>query len=91
MLSGAIDVLNSIIDTLKPLGQWLWDSFLQPLASWTGGIIIDVLKGIAEALKGVSDWINEHQTTVQVLATILGSFAAAWGLVNLAIEACQRN
>lgn len=87
MLSGAIDVLNSIIDTLKPLGQWLWDSFLQPLASWTGGIIIDVLKGIAEALKGVSDWINEHQTTVQVLATILGSFAAAWGLVNLAIEA----
>jgi len=87
MLSGAIDVLNSIIDALKPLGQWLWDNFLQPLASWTGGIIIDVLRGIADALKGVSDWINEHQTTVQVLATILGSFAAAWGLVNLAIEA----
>lgn len=86
-LSGAIDVLNSIIDALKPLGQWLWDNFLQPLASWTGGIIINVLKGIADALKGVSDWINEHQTTVQVLATILGSFAAAWGLVNLAIEA----
>lgn len=87
MLSGAIDVLNSIIDALKPLGQWLWDNFLQPLASWTGGIIIDVLRGIADALKGVSDWINEHQTTVQVLATILGSFAAAWALVNLAIEA----
>ena len=87
MLSGAIDVLNSIIDALKPLGQWLWDNFLQPLASWTGGIIIDVLRGIADALKGVSDWINEHQTTVQVLATILGSFAAAWGLVNLAIWA----
>lgn len=87
MLSGAIDVLNSIIDALKPLGQWLWDNFLQPLASWTGGIIIDVLRGIADALKGVSDWINEHQTTVQVLATILGSFAAAWGLVNLAIGA----
>ena len=87
MLSGAIDVLNSIIDALKPLGQWLWDNFLQPLASWTGGIIIDVLRGIADALKGVSDWINEHQTTVQVLATILGSFTAAWGLVNLAIEA----
>lgn len=87
MLSGAIDVLNSIIDALKPLGQWLWDNFLQSLASWTGGIIIDVLRGIADALKGVSDWINEHQTTVQVLATILGSFAAAWGLVNLAIEA----
>lgn len=85
MLSGAIDVLNSIIDALKPLGKWLWDNFLQPLASWTGGVIIDVLRGIADALKDVSDWINEHQTTVQVLATILGSFAAAWGLVTLAI------
>lgn len=86
-LSGAIDVLNSIIDALKPLGQWLWDNFLQPLASWTGGIIIDVLRGIADALKGVSDWINEHQTTVQVFATILGAFAAAWGIVTLAVGA----
>lgn len=86
-LKGAIDILNSTINALKPLGQWLWDNFLQPLASWTGGIIIDVLRGIADALKGVSDWINEHQTTVQVLATILGLFAAAWGLVNLAIGA----
>lgn len=86
-LSGAIDVLNSIIDALKPLGQWLWDNFLQPLASWTGGVIVDVLKGLADALKGISDWITEHQTTVQVMATIIGAFAAAWGLVTLAVGA----
>ena len=86
-LSGAIDVLNSIIDALKPLGQWLWDNFLQPLASRTGGVIVDVLKGLADALKGISDWITEHQTTVQVMATIIGAFAAAWGLVTLAVGA----
>lgn len=86
-LSGAIGVLNSIIDALKPLGQWLWDNFLQPLANWTGGIIIDVLKGLSDTLKGISDWIDEHQTAFEVLATILGSFAAAWGLVNVAIGA----
>ncbi|MCE2141076.1 hypothetical protein GRC93_11645, partial [Streptococcus thermophilus] len=34
-LSGAINVVNSVIDALKPLGQWLWDNFLQPLAKWT--------------------------------------------------------
>ena len=86
-LSGAINVVNSVIDALKPLGQWLWDSFLQPLAKWTGGVIIDVINGLADALKGVSDWIDKHQTTVQVFATILGAFAAAWGIVTLAVGA----
>lgn len=86
-LSGAINVVNSVIDALKPLGQWLWDNFLQPLAKWTGGVIIDVINGLADALKGVSDWIDKHQTTVQVFATILGAFAAAWGIVTLAVGA----
>ncbi|KGH33953.1 tail protein [Lactococcus cremoris] len=86
-LSGAINVVNSVIDALKPLGQWLWDSFLQPLAKWTGGVIIDVINGLGDALKGVSDWIDKHQTTVQVFATILGAFAAAWGIVTLAVGA----
>lgn len=86
-LSGAINVVNSVIDALKPLGQWLWDSFLQPMAKWTGGVIIDVINGLADALKGVSDWIDKHQTTVQVFATILGAFATAWGVVTLAVGA----
>lgn len=86
-LSGAINVVNSVIDALKPLGKWLWDNFLQPLAKWTGGVIIDVINGLADALKGVSDWIDKHQTTVQVFATILGAFAAAWGIVTLAVGA----
>ena len=86
-LAGAINVVNSVIDALKPLGQWLWDNFLQPLAKWTGGVIIDVINGLADALKGVSDWIDKHQTTVQVFATILGAFAAAWGIVTLAVGA----
>ncbi|CAM3218402.1 phage tail protein [Lactococcus hircilactis] len=85
LLSGAIDVINSVIDALKPLGQWLWDNFLQPLAKWTGGVIIDVMKDLADALKEVSDWIDKHQTTVQVFATILGAFAGAWGIVTLAV------
>lgn len=86
-LAGAINVVNSVIDALKPLGQWLWDNFLQPLAKWPGGVIIDVINGLADALKGVSDWIDKHQTTVQVFATILGAFAAAWGIVSLAVQA----
>lgn len=86
ILSAAINVLNSVIEALKPLGQWLWDNFLKPIAQWTGGIIVDVLKNIRDGLDGLSEWIDEHQKTVQTMTVIAGSFAAAWGLVNSAIK-----
>lgn len=85
VLAGALKVLNSILEALKPLGTWLWENFLKPLAEWTGGIIVSVLGWIAEKLTAISDWINEHQKTVETIAIIIGSFAAAWGLVNVAI------
>lgn len=87
LLSAAIEVLNSVIDALKPLGQWLWDSFLQPLASWTGAVIIDAINSLAKALKGVSDWIKKHQKTVETFTIIIGSFAAVWGAITLAVGA----
>lgn len=85
LLSEALTVLNNVIDAFKPLGQWLWDNFLQPLAEWTGGVVISVLEGIKDALKGIGDWIKDHQGVVQTMAIIVGSFAAAWGLVNAAM------
>lgn len=48
LLSGAIDVLNSVLGALKPLAKWLWDQFLQPIAEWTGGVIVSVLGGMAD-------------------------------------------
>lgn len=75
-LSGAIKVLNSIIDALKPLGQWLWDNFLQPLAKWTGGIIISVLENLGKALDGIGNWVSKNQKIVETAAkVIIGLFA----------------
>jgi len=84
-LSAGIGVLNSVIDALTPLGQWLWDSFLQPIAQWTGGTIISILKGLADGLTAVSTWIQNNQQAVEVLAIIIGSFAAAWGILSAAV------
>lgn len=86
VLAGVLKVLNSVLEALKPLGSWLWDKFLQPLAEWTGGIIVSVLGWIAEKLTAISDWINDHQKTVETITIIIGGFAAAWGLVNMAIS-----
>lgn len=85
ILSGALKVLNSVIEALKPLFQWLWDNMLKPLAEWTGGVITDVLDAIIGGLNNFSGWVDENQKTVENLALIIGSIAAAWGLVNVAI------
>lgn len=85
LMSGAIGMLNSVISSLKPLGDWLWNSFLKPIASWTGGIITNALDNIAKGLKAISGWIKKNQSVVEVIAVVIGSFAAAWGLVNAAI------
>ncbi len=82
LLSGAIDVVNSVINALKPLGKWLWDSFLKPMADWTGGVIVDVLSNVSDGLESISNWIDNNQSKIETLAVIVGSFAAAWGLVN---------
>lgn len=56
LLAGAFDVLTSVCEALAEPAQWIWENFLEPVASWTGGIIVSVLDTITGALKGLSDW-----------------------------------
>ena len=84
VLAGCLDVLNSALDALKPLWMWAWDNFLEPVASWTGGVFVDVLKGLASALEGISDWIKDNQGPFDAIVVTIGAFAAAWKAVDLA-------
>jgi len=84
LLAAGANVVSSSITALQPLGGWLWDNFLQPVASWTGGVIVGVLQGLANGLRGVSDWISAHQGAVQAMAVTAGVFCAAWGVGTLA-------
>ncbi|MDU4939621.1 MAG: hypothetical protein E6X34_14305 [Clostridium sp.] len=84
ILAGVLDILNPIIDVFQELGAWLWDSFLQPIASWTGGVIVDVLNGLAKVLKSIGNWMKEHKGVIEAIVIVVGSFALAWGLVNVA-------
>ena len=80
LVSEALDLLNVAIEGLKPLGQWLWDEFLKPMAEWTGGVIVDTINGLADALTRISNWITDHQESINnftiLLSSIAGSFAA---------------
>lgn len=85
LLSAAIGVVNSVLTVLQPLGTWLWDSFLQPIAQWSGGVICEILQTLADLLNVIGEWITQHQEIMEGIAIILGSVAAAVELVNVAV------
>lgn len=84
LLAAACDVLSAAVGALQPLGIWLWENFLQPLAVWTGGVIVSVLQNLADGLHSVSDWINQHQEAVQNIAIVVGVLSAALAIANVA-------
>ena len=85
LLSAAMQALNPIVEAFQPFAQYLWESFLQPLAEWTGGVVVSVIEGIVNGLTLFSAWISENMELVQLIVTLVGSFAAAWVLVNTAL------
>lgn len=88
-LGGAIDFVNGVIEALKPAFKFFWDSFLKPVAEWTGGVIVDVLKGLGDVLSAIGDWLSEHGKGFSDFVITLGTFAGVVGgiiAVGTAIE-----
>ena len=90
LLAAAASALNAAIQALQPFGSWLWNDFLQPLAAWTGEVIITALEGLTTALNGIATWISNNQGAFQVITGIVAGFIAAWditGLIQFVVEA----
>ena len=78
LVSAAFEVLNSVLDVLKPMALWLWEYIGEPQWKAAGDIIIGVIKGITEKLKDFSDWINNNQGKVELITELVGAFFLAW-------------
>ena len=84
LLSGAIDVLNPLLEVFMELGKWLLESFLIPIASWTGGIIISALEGLACALKEIGEWMSNNKSIVEGITVAILAFFGAWAVGKIA-------
>lgn len=86
VMASAIGFLNSALQPFIPLAKLMWDYFLQPIAKWTGGVIISTLLGLKTALDGISRWIKENKSLVESIIIVIGSFALSWGIVTAALN-----
>lgn len=83
LIAAALGALHSVIEALKPLGTWLWESFLQPLGRWTGEMIISALGKITDLLDKFAEWADENQTAIRNITVAIASFFAAWKVTQL--------
>lgn len=74
ILSGAIGILDGVIQAVKPAVQWLWDHILEPQADLVRNLVAAALEGIADALTRISDWISSHQGLVQGMTVTVAAF-----------------
>ena len=82
LIAAALEAVHSVIEALRPLGEWLWNSFLQPIGEWTGKAIISALEKVVEWLTKFSDWVRNNQTVVENITLAVVAFFAAWKFVT---------
>ncbi len=56
---------------------------MQPIASWTGGIVINVLNGVADSLDKIGIWMNDNQSIVNTCTYAIATFFGAWEIIKL--------
>lgn len=83
LVAGALTVLNPLITAFEPIFQWFWNNFLEPVAKWTGGVIVDTLNLLADALTKIGDWMSNNQSIVTGMEIAVLGFFGAWKTVEL--------
>lgn len=77
LLSGALTVLNTVIDVIKPGVKYLFNNFLKPIAVWTGGKIIDILDLLGETFVRISKWFKDHSKEINAALQSIGDLLSA--------------
>lgn len=78
-----VGVFNSVIEAFKPYGLWLWENFLQPIATWTGDSVITGLELLTQALNNLSSWILANQDAFVMGSMVVGAFFLAFKVATL--------
>ena len=84
VIAGALQVIHQVLQAMAPVAQAIYN-VIAPIASTIGQALVNVLNWVADGLTKIAKWMSQHQTTVQVITTIVLAFAAAWGIVKAAL------
>lgn len=72
---GHLEFLDPVLGVVGDAFLYLWDNLLKPLATWTGGVVVDVLNGVGDALSKIGGWIAENKENIDTapMDALMGS------------------
>ncbi|MEG1391064.1 MAG: hypothetical protein RSD07_11910 [Angelakisella sp.] len=85
-LAAAVGALSIALEVLQPFGTWLIESFLHPLAEWSGEWFIAMIEGIQKDFENLGNWIKENPKIFEAFTVILGTLATAFITVSTAVK-----
>ncbi|MDO5549476.1 MAG: hypothetical protein Q4F79_13455 [Eubacteriales bacterium] len=77
-LTNVLNILNPVLEALKPLFDWFFESVLKPIAEWTADRFLDIWDGINGVLDKFGKWCKDHPTAIQNIVLAVGSFVATF-------------
>lgn len=93
MLTEAIELFSLMYAVAQPGLEWIWTNWLQPLAEWTGGQVIQILKDFTETFEDMQAVVSGDMSITEMIENmsdaeiIIGSVITAIGLVAAALVA----
>lgn len=82
-LSGALTVVNPILQVFGDMFLGIWNGFLKDLAIWSGSVFITALTTIGDLLSGLGTWMSENKGVVEAITTAVLLFFGAWEVAKL--------
>lgn len=84
-IAAHLEAIRPIVEAAASVGADFYEWFLKPINEFMADSFIKAMEFINEKLSQFGVWASEHKTLVEDFVIIVGSFAAAWKLVNIAI------
>src|SRR5574343_615048 len=76
LVAAALEALGVVIETAKPVFEWLWENFIKPIGEWVADRIIEAIKGVTSVFTKFSDWARNNKEAMDLIyasiATLLG-------------------
>lgn len=84
VLGAAFQLIGAVLTPVMPYLTAIVTDFLLPIAEWTGGIAVDVLNMLRDALLGVSDWVSQHQEAITKFLDVISALLVGLGIAFVA-------
>lgn len=89
LIAESLELIGQVLKALNPLWEFLL-KIGEGIAELAGDVLVSVLTILLNILKGITDWISEHETAFSNILTFLVAFFAAFKGINLIIKAATR-